>query len=729
MTSSPTRPSGPMIDQSHILKIATELRLNHQQVRATIELLDSGSTVPFVARYRKEITGSLDEVAISSIRDRIKNLRELDKRKETILASIEQQGKLTPDLKEKILAVEALSVLEDIYLPFRPKRRTRATIARERGLEPLAQLIFEQKGIDLQKEAERYIDLKKKVLTQEDALSGARDIMAEWINENTEARLKIRELYFEKGIFKTQVIREKEKEGQNYRDYFDWQDKVKSILSHRLLAIRRAEKEEILMLKILVPEEEALKILEELFMKGKGEDSRQVQLAIQDSFKRLLSLSMETEIRVATKEQADREAIKVFAKNLRELLMEPPLGQKSVMAIDPAYRTGCKVVCLDKLGNLLHHELIYPTGSQEEKNRSAKIIQDLVERFKMEYIAIGNGTASRETEDFIRQIGLPESIPILIVSEAGASVYSASEVAREEFPKQDVTVRGAVSIGRRLMDPLAELVKIDPQSIGVGQYQHDVDQGLLKDSLDDVVISCVNQVGVELNTASKELLTYVSGLGPARAQALINYRNTNGSFRSRLQLTNVPGLGPKAFEQAAGFLRIRESENPLDASSVHPESYFIVDMIAKDLGCRINDLMKIENLRNQIILEKYVTEKVGLPTLSDMKAELAKPGRDPREQFEIFRFKEGIRRPEDLRPGMKLEGVVTNITNFGCFVDIGVHLDGLVHLSQLSDRYVKSPYDVVKVHQKVTVTVLEVDLERKRIALSMRNKIDFLLDK
>ena len=710
---------------NHIIKIAAELNLPSKKVQSTVKLLDGGATVPFIARYRKEVTGSLDEVTIRAIRDRIRQLRELDKRREAILASLKERKKLTDQLKAKIMAAETLTVLEDIYLPYRPKRRTRATIAKEKGLEPLAELIFKQGKIDPEEEAKRFIDAKKKVKNVKEALAGARDIIAEWVNENAEVRAKIRPLYFEKGIFKSRVIRNKQLTGQNYKDYFDWQDKVSTAPSHRILAVRRGEKEKILSLKVVVPEEEALTILKDFFIKGDGLASIEVRLAIEDSFKRLLSLSMETEIRVATKERADKEAINVFSQNLEQLLMASPLGHRNIMAIDPGFRTGCKVVCLNDEGKFLHHDTIYPTDEGSKfYEEGQRIIRDLCKRYRIEFIAIGNGTASRETEIFVKSIGLPEDIQIIIVSETGASVYSASEAAREEFPEHDVTVRGAVSIGRRLMDPLAELVKIEPKSIGVGQYQHDVDQALLKHSLDDVVVSCVNLVGVELNTASKQLLTYVSGLGPTRAQAIIDYRNDHGPFRAREELYNVPRLGRNAIEQAAGFLRIRDGINLLDSSAVHPESYYIVETMSRDLNCTIRELMVKENLRQQIKLEKYVTEMVGIPTLNDICLELAKPGRDPRERFEIIQFKEGIQSPEDLTPGMKLTGIVTNITNFGVFVDIGVHLDGLVHISQISDAYIKHPSDVLKMHQQVQVTVLEIDLSRKRIALSMKKNLD-----
>ncbi len=708
-------------EQFYIQQIASELSLRPANVKSAIELLDGGASVPFISRYRKEATGSLDEVAVTSIRDRFLQLRELDKRRAVIIASIEEQGKLTDELKQKILDVATLSELEDLYLPYKPKRRTRATVAKEKGLEPLAKMIFEQSSFDVEQEAAQYIDVEKKVESTADALAGARDIIAEWVNENAAAREKMRALYFEKGSFNARVIKGKEETGKNYQDYFQWDEPVKSVASHRLLAVRRAEKEEILMLKVLVPENEALAILENQFVVGQNDASNQVRQAIADSFKRLLSYSMETEVRLMTKETADKEAIRVFGENLRQLLMASPLGAHPVMAIDPGFRTGCKVVCLDAQGKFLANETIYPTAGAFEADEGKRILKMLCQRHNVEFIAIGNGTASRETENFVRAAGLASSIQIVIVNESGASIYSASDVAREEFPDQDVTVRGAISIGRRLMDPLAELVKIDPKSIGVGQYQHDVDQALLKQSLDDIVISCVNLVGVELNSASKQLLTYVSGLGPSRAQAIIDFRNTHGAFVSRSQLLEVTKLSAKAIEQASGFLRIRDGENPLDASAVHPESYPIIDAMAKDLSCSLRQLLSQDSLRQKIKLEKYVSDTIGLPTLTDIMAELSKPGRDPRATFEVFRFADGIEKPEDLKPGMKLTGIVTNITNFGAFVDIGVHLDGLVHISQMSDRYVRDPNDIVKVSQKVKVTVIEVDLARKRIALSMKN--------
>jgi len=708
------------MNEAHIPKIAKELGFTPKQVQATADLLSEGATVPFIARYRKEVTGSLDEVAITTVRDRLNQLMELDKRREAILKSLEERGQLTDELKEKIVSAETLAVLEDIYLPYRPKRRTRATIAKERGLEPLAQRLFAQEDMDPLAEASAFADPEKGVNSLEDALAGARDIIAEWVNEDQTARARMRDFFSSKAVFKSKVIPEKEADGIKYRDYFDWQEAVNTAPSHRILAMRRGENEDFLTLRVFPPEDEALEILDGLFVKGEGPASQQVRMSVHDSYKRLLSPSMETEIRLETKKRADEEAIRVFVENVRQLLLAPPLGQKNVLAIDPGFRTGCKVVCLDRQGKLLHTETIYPLSEKGAADAGSKIL-GMCERFLIEAIAVGNGTAGRETEAFIRSLDLSKNIQVVMVNESGASVYSASEVAREEFPDQDVTVRGAVSIGRRLMDPLAELVKIDPKSIGVGQYQHDVDQGALKSSLDDVVVSCVNRVGVEVNTASKQLLTYVSGLGPQLARGIVEYRNEHGPFRSRQELKQIPRLGPKAFEQAAGFLRIRDGENPLDRSAVHPESYPIVDAMARDLGCSVLDLMQDEKLRKRIDLGQYISDKTGLPTLNDILSELSKPGRDPREQLETFRFAEGIEKIEDVKPGMRLPGIVTNITAFGVFVDIGVHQDGLVHISEVSHRFVKNPAEVVRVHQRVMVTVLGVDLARKRISLSMKD--------
>ena len=709
------------MNEVHVTKIAAELKLTNKQVRATALLFDDGATIPFIARYRKEATGSLDEVAIGAIRDRLSKLIELDKRREAILKSLEERGQLTDELKEKIAAAESLTVLEDIYLPYRPKRRTRATIAKEKGLEPLAQCIFAQDDRDPAAEAAAFVDAEKGVDSVEDALAGARDIIAEWVSEDQSARTHMRELYLQQGIFKSKVVTGKEEEGIKYKDYYEWEEPVAKAPSHRILAMRRGEKEGFLGFRIIPPEDKALMQLEALFVKNDGLASQQVKIAVQDSYKRLLSLSIETEIRLATKERAEEEAIEVFAGNLRQLLLAAPLGQKNILAIDPGIRTGCKVVCMNSQGKLVHNDTMYLHQSEKSSAEAASKIIDLCERFQIEAIAVGNGTAGRETESFIRSLKLSRKVPVVMVNESGASVYSASETAREEFPDHDVTVRGSVSIGRRLMDPLAELVKIDPKSIGVGQYQHDVDQGALKKSLDDVVISCVNKVGVDVNTASKQLLMYVSGLGPQLAKNIVEYRNEHGPFASREELRNVSRLGPSAFEQAAGFLRIREGNNPLDGSAVHPESYPIVDTMAQDLKCSITDLMHNEKIRGKIDLKKYVTEKVGIPTLTDIMDELAKPGRDPREKFENVEFAEGIEKLEDVQPGMTLTGIVTNVTAFGAFVDIGVHQDGLVHISELADRFVKNPNDVVKVHQKVTATVLEVDLKRRRISLSLKN--------
>ncbi len=706
----------------HISKIAKELGIAEKQVMAAAELLSEGATVPFIARYRKEATGSLDEVVITAVRDRITQLDELDKRREAILKSLEERAQLTTELKDAINAAESMTVLEDIYLPFRPKRRTKATIAREKGLEPLATLIFSQEPIDLAKEAGSFIDPEKGVASAEEALAGSRDIIAEWVNEDKNARAKIRDLFFAKGVFRTKIISGKEEEGIKYKDYYDWEEPVTKAPSHRILAMRRGEKEGFLILRLTPPENEAIEILDRVFVRGEGPASEQVRSAIRDCYKRLLSVSMETEVRLATKKAADVEAIRVFAENLRQLLLSSPLGQKNVLAIDPGFRTGCKVVCLDRQGKLIHNDTIYPHQSEKLTDQAKAKIRDFCERFAVEAIAIGNGTAGRETEAFVRSIGLPSGIQIVMVNESGASVYSASEVAREEFPDFDITVRGSVSIGRRLTDPLAELVKIDPKSIGVGQYQHDVDQAALKQGLDDVVISCVNAVGVEVNTASKQLLMYVSGLGPQLAKNIVQYRDENGPFKSRKELIKVPKLGPKAFEQSAGFLRIRDGENILDRSAVHPESYHIVDSMAKDLACSVLDLMQKEDLRNSIALPKYTTEAVGIPTLQDIMKELAKPGRDPREGFETFSFQEGIEKIDDVKPGMRLPGIITNLTAFGAFVDIGVHQDGLIHISQMADRYVKNPAEVVKVQQKVMVTVLEVDARRKRISLSLKKQ-------
>jgi len=707
----------------HIVRIAEELRIEKKQVRTTADLLADGASVPFIARYRKEATGSLDEVIVTAVRDRMAQLLELDRRRDVILNSLGERELLSAELEEKIRDAESLTLLEDIYLPYRPKRRTRATVAKEKGLEPLANKLFEQnEQTEPDEEAASFLDSEKGVETTTDALAGARDIIAEWVNEDPEARRKIRALYTQKGTLRAAVIAGQETAGAKFRDYFDRQEPVATAPSHRVLAMFRGEKEGFLNLRIAPPEQEALALLEALFVRGKGPAVNEVKAAVHDAYKRLLCHSMETEVRTETKKRSDREAIRVFARNLREVLLAPPLGQKKVMAIDPGIRTGCKVACLDRLGNLLGTATIYPLRSEREKPRAQQELIELYETRRFEAVAIGNGTGGRETETFVKALDLPKTIPIVMVNESGASVYSASEAARAEFPDLDVSFRGAISIGRRLMDPLAELVKLDPKSIGVGQYQHDVNQQALRESLDDVVRSCVNAVGVEVNTASEQLLTYVSGLGPQLAKNIVAYRHANGAFSSRHALRKVPRLGPKAFEQAAGFLRIRGGDNPLDASAVHPESYPVVAAIAAELDLELSDLIGNDDHLKKIDLRNFVRDGVGMPTLEDIITELAKPGRDPRDHFETFEFTEGIETPGDLRPGMRLPGVVTNVTAFGAFVDIGVHQDGLVHKSHLREGFVKDPNKVVKVSQKVLVTVLAVDLEQNRISLSMKAK-------
>ncbi len=699
-------------------KVSDNLKIDTKQVVATVRLLDEGGTIPFIARYRKEATGSLDEVAIMQIRDEMERLRELEKRRDAILKSIEGQGKLTKELIEKLLDAETISKLEDLYLPYKPKRRTKATIAREKGLEPLAQFILLQGNASLDDEAAKFISTEKEVISIEDALHGARNIIAEIMTEDVNAREQTRNLFKLKATIKSKVVRGREEEGAKFEDYFDWEEPLAQCPSHRLLAMRRGEKEDFLFLDIKPPIDDAIDILNRIFVKAKNESANQLKLAIEDGYSRLLQPSIEAETRSATKELADDKAIDVFAQNIRELLLSSPLGQKAILAIDPGIRTGCKVVALDKQGKLLADTVIYP---QQKKSEAENIVLAFCAKHLIEAIAIGNGTAGRETETFIRAIDiLPKEIQVIMVNESGASIYSASDVAREEFPDKDITVRGAVSIGRRLADPLAELVKLDPKSIGVGQYQHDVDQTKLKNKLDEVVSSCVNAVGVELNTASKELLTYVSGLNSRLAQNIVEYRNANGAFKNRFQLKEISGLGEKTFEQCAGFLRINKAENLLDKSAVHPESYEVVEQMANDVKCSVADLLTDKELRKQIKITNYVTDTIGLPTLRDIVNELEKPGRDPRKAFEAFSFAEGIERPEDLREGMKLPGIVTNVTNFGAFVDIGVHQDGLVHISHLSDTFVDDPNKIVKVHQQVMVTVTEVDLKRNRIALSMK---------
>lgn len=709
-----------MIERRFTQKIAAEQDLSVHQVDAVQLLLNEGATIPFIARYRKEATESLDEVAITGIRDRLQQLQELSNRRTAVLNSLEKHGHLTEDLQQKVLAAENLAALEDIYLPYRPKRRTRAVMAREKGLEPLATAIFEQSGLDPAAAAASFVDPEKGVETIEDALAGARDIIAEIINEHEGARAAMRQLFFTDAVIQSTVASGMEERGIKYKDYFDWSESVAKVPSHRFLAMLRGEREDVLNLNVFPDETTAVGILKDLFICGDGADSDQVMMAIGDGYKRLLSRSMETETRVYMKERADREAIRIFAENLRQLLLAPPLGAKRVLGIDPGFKTGCKVVCLDRQGKLLSHDTVFPHTSEKKSRKAAEIIKEMCRKYRVEAIAVGNGTAGRETENFLRNSALPAAIQVIMVNESGASIYSASKLAREEFPNLDLTVRGAISIGRRLMDPLAELVKIDPKSIGVGQYQHDVDPTALKQSLDDVVTSCVNAVGVDLNRASVQLLTYVSGLNAGIAKNIVSLRETNGPFAHRRQLLEVPRLGPKTFEQSAGFLRIPGAANPLDASAVHPESYPVVDAMAEDLGVSVADLIHKPDLRSRIDKKRYVSDSVGLPTLNDILAELAKPGRDPRNTFEAFSFAEGIEKIENLQPGMKLPGIVTNLTAFGAFVDIGVHQDGLVHISQLSDRFVKNPADILKVQQRVTVTVLDVDLARKRIALSLK---------
>lgn len=711
-----------MTEQNELFanKIAGELHLQPWQVFNTIKLMEGGATIPFMARYRKEMTGSLDEVMLAAIRDRHQQLVELEKRREFILGSVQDQEKLTPELEKQIREATTLTLLEDLYLPYKPKRKTRATIARERGLEPLAQLLMTQAPFDPEEKASAFVDPEKSVNDCNAALAGARDIIAEWVNESVPARERIRYLFEKEAVISSRPVKGKELEGILYQNYYDTNENILRAPSHRILAMFRGEEEGFLRLSVEPEEVKAAGILTRLFVKTTTPAAHQVELAVKDSYKRLLQPSMETEIRQIAKERADTEAIRVFAGNLRQLLLAAPLGQKNVLAIDPGFRTGCKVVCLDRQGRLLHNETIYPHPPQSDVKEAVSKIKNLVQAYGIEAVAIGNGTAGRETENFIRKIPFDRPLICIMVNESGASVYSASSVAREEFPEYDVTVRGAVSIGRRLMDPLAELVKIDPKSIGVGQYQHDVNQQALQHSLEDTVISCVNQVGVELNTASKQLLSFVSGLGPSLAGNIVEYRNKNGAFRSRYELMNVKRFGDKAFEQAAGFLRIRNAENPLDSSAVHPESYDIVQRMADSLGCSVQDLIEQEDLRKKIKPERFVTQTAGLPTINDIIKELARPGRDPREQFDLFEFDSNINSIEDLKPGMILNGIVTNITAFGAFVDIGVHQDGLVHVSQMANRFVRDPNEVVKLTQKVRVKVMEVDVARKRISLSMK---------
>lgn len=701
--------------------IAAELKLPAHRIANTLKLLQGGATIPFISRYRKEATGGLDEVQIGDIQTRYEKLCELSKRKETVLSTIEEQGKLTPELKSRISACWNATELEDIYLPFKPKRKTRAETARAKGLEPLALLLMMQKENNLAAKVRNFV--KGEVKDEEDALKGARDILAEQISEDERSRNLMRNQFQRQAIIQSKVVKGKETEeaSAKYRDYFDFCEPLKKCSSHRLLALRRGESEGVLKVTIF-PEDEDMcnERLQRLFVRANNACAHQVEEALTDAYKRLLKPAIETEFAALSKEKADEEAIRVFAENLRQLLLAPPLGQKRVMGIDPGFRTGCKVVCLDAQGTLLHNEAIYPHPPKSEYAQAARKIVKLVEQYKIEAIAIGNGTVSRETEQFVTSQRYDREVQVFVVSEDGASIYSASKTAREEFPDYDVTVRGAVSIGRRLMDPLAELVKIDAKSIGVGQYQHDVDQTKLKASLDQTVESCVNLVGVNVNTASKHLLTYVSGLGPTLAQNIVDYRTENGPFESRRQLLKVPRMGAKAYEQCAGFLRIPQAKNPLDNSAVHPESYPIVEQMAKDLNCTVADLIKDKELRSKIDLKKYVTDTVGLPTLTDILQELDKPGRDPRQKIQVFEFDKNVRTLDDLQEGMELPGIVTNITNFGCFVDIGIKENGLVHVSQLADRFVSNPADVVRIHQHVRVKVMSIDHKRKRIQLTMK---------
>jgi len=702
----------------HQERIAQELKIRPGQVAAVAGLLTDGGTVPFIARYRKEATGLLDETQISAIQNRLHQLTELDRRRQAIITSLTERDLLSPSLHHALLAATNLTVIEDLYLPHRPKRRTRSHIATEKGLTPLARAIFAQDNHPLV--PENFIDSAKGVTSAEEALSGARDIIAEWLNEDPAVRAGLRRLFADKALITSKVVRKNQGAGSKYRDYFDWQEPAAKAPGHRLLAMLRGENEKMLTLSLRPPEEEALALLRRQYLKVSNAAAAQVELALADSYKRLLAPSLENELRSQIKDRADQEAIRVFAENFRELLLAPPLGRKRVMALDPGFRTGAKLVCLNEQGRLLHFTTIFPTLSSERSQEAGNILSDLCLKYRIEAIAIGNGTAGRETESFVRSLGLPGEIIITMVDESGASIYSASETARAEFPDHDLTVRGAVSIGRRLQDPLAELVKLDPKVIGVGQYQHDVNQAALQKSLDETVASCVNSVGVELNSASAELLAHVSGLGPVLAKNIITFRNETGPFRSRSELLKVPRLGAKAFEQCAGFLRIRRAANPLDASAVHPERYRIVEQMAKDCGCRVVDFIERPENRKKIETGRYVSEAVGLPTLNDILTELAKPGRDPRTSFSQFSFSEGINSIGDLRPGMRLPGIVTNVTKFGAFVDIGVHQDGLIHISQLADRYIREPAEVVKVRQQVLVRIMEVDMQRKRIALSLK---------
>ncbi len=699
--------------------ISQSLQLPEGQVARTISLLEEGATIPFISRYRKERTGGLDEVQIAAIKQQMDRLGEFARRKETVLSAIEEQGKLTEELRARIEATWDSTALEDLYLPFKPKRMTRAELARRKGLERLAKILMAQNEANPKRRAVAFA--RGEVSSAEDALQGARDIIAEWINENEEARNVVRQSFRRTATITAKIVKGKEEEGAKYRDYFDFSEPLRRCTSHRLLALRRGEAEGILRVSISPDVEECRTRLERRFVRSRNASSQEVALAVADALKRLLKPSIESEFARESKAKADEEAIRVFAENLRQLLLAPPLGQKRVLGIDPGFRTGCKVVCLDAQGNLLHYEAIYPHPPKNERGKAAAKVAQLVSTYNIEAIAIGNGTASRETEDFITNIRYDRKVQVFVVSENGASIYSASKLAREEFPDYDVTVRGAVSIGRRLMDPLAELVKIDPKNIGVGQYQHDVDQTALKQSLDRTVESCVNLVGVNVNTASKHLLTYISGLGPTLAQNIIDYRTEHGPFRSRRELLNVPRMGAKAFEQSAGFLRIPEGENPLDNSAVHPESYPVVERMARDLHCSVSELIQDKEKKKALRLETYVNDKVGMPTLLDIMQELDKPGRDPRQSIQVFAFDPTVKSLDDLREGMVLPGIITNITNFGCFVDIGIKENGLVHISELADRFVSDPSEVVSIHQQVRVRVLSIDRERRRVQLSMKN--------
>ena len=704
------------------LQIAKEMDLAPNHVANVVKLLNEGATIPFIARYRKEMTGTMNEEVVAAIQKRLEQLVELLKRKESVIASIREQEKLTPELEQKILNAATMQEVEDLYLPYKPKRRTRAAIAREKGLEPLAAQLMAQNVDEVERLAARYVNATKGVATVEEALQGAKDIMAEWVSEHINGRNRIRKLFHTTGEISATVIKGKEEEGKTYQQYFDFSEPIAKAPSHRILALFRAEEEGVLRVKVKVDDGAAIKMLENIFLKRDNASSAVVSEAITDSWKRLLEPSIETEIRNFYKEKADETAIRVFAENLKQLLLAAPMGQKRVLAIDPGFRTGCKVVVLSETGALLHNETIYPHPPKSDVAGAMRKVKSLVDAYKIQVIAIGNGTAGRETEDFIRYIRFDRDLTAVMVSESGASVYSASKIARDEFPDYDITVRGAVSIGRRLMDPLAELVKIDPKSIGVGQYQHDVDQKKLGESLDQTVMSCVNAVGVELNTASQQLLSYVSGVGPALASNIIGYREEHGGFKNRKQLHEVPRLGDKAFEQCAGFLRIHDGDNPLDQSAVHPESYHIVEKMAKRQGVKVNDLVGNKELIAKIDPKDYVEQEFGMETVSDILKELEKPGRDPRQSFVAFEFDKDIRDIEDLKPGMTLNGIVTNITAFGAFVDIGVHQDGLVHISQMADHYIKDPNEVVRLNQRVRVKVLDVDVDRKRISLSLRNK-------